>query len=115
MLCRIRKLDAAEKVARLATARAPERYEAWSTLAFVLATGGRLDEASEAQAHARSLNKTDVRLQFVDGLIAVRRGNRAAVEQAIAALSEAKELSVADRKELQALRQELEKMSPAAH
>ena len=114
VLCRIRKLDEAEKVARRAAARSPERYEAWSTLAFVLASKDLLDEASEAQAKARALNKKDVRLQLVDGLIAVRRGSREAAEKAVAALSEAKDLSVADRKELQNLRQALERLAPPA-
>jgi predicted Zn-dependent protease len=114
VLCRIRKLDEAEAVARKATARAPGRYEAWSTLAFVLVERGRLDDASEAMAKAYALNSSDVRLLLVDAQIALRRGNRAAAEKAAAAVSETKNLSAADRRELKALLEELARPAASA-
>ncbi len=106
-LCRIRKLDEAEAVARKAVARAPDRYEAWSTLAFVLVVKDRLDEASAAMAKAYALNSSDVRLLLVDGQIALKRGNRAAAVKAAAAVAEAKDLSAADRRELKSLQDAL--------
>jgi len=102
-LCRIRKLDEAEAVARKAVATAPERYEAWATLGFVLVSRGRVDEAAEAQAKAYALNSGDVRLQLVDGWIALKRGNRAAAEKAASAVAAEKALSAADRRELKSL------------
>ena len=103
-LCRIRKLEAAEAVARRAAARAPNRYEAWSTLAFVLANKGRLDEAAQALRQARSLNARDQRLLLTEALIAVRSGQREAAEKAVAAASGIKGLSRAELKELADLR-----------
>jgi tetratricopeptide (TPR) repeat protein len=114
VLCRIRKLEEAESVARRAVARASDRYEAWSTLAFVLASRDRLDEASEAQAKARVLNASDARLLLVDGLIAVRRGNREAAEKALAAVAGAKGLSMADQRELASLREALSRLGQPA-
>jgi tetratricopeptide (TPR) repeat protein len=102
-LCRILKLDEAEAVARKAVACAPGRYEAWSTLAFVLVAQERLDEAAQAMAKAYALNSSDVRLLLVDGQIALKRGNRAAAEKAAAAVAAAQDLSAADRRELKSL------------
>jgi len=112
VLCRIRKLDEAETVSRKAVSQAPSRYEAWSTMAFVLATRDRLDEASTALAKAFELNSEDPRLRLVDGLIAVKRGQRAAAEKAIATVAATPDLSVADRRELKNLQEAVERLGP---
>ena len=106
-LCRIRKLGEAEEIARKATAQAPERYEGWGTLAFVLAVKGDADGAAEALAKARALKPDDPRLFLVDGLLAVKRGDLAAAAKAAAAVSTKTDLSVADRRELQNLRDQI--------
>jgi len=111
-LCRIRKLDKAEDVARRAVTLAPDRYEAWSTLAFVLAAQNRLDDASEALGKAYALNSSDVRLLLVDAQISLKRGNRAAAEKAVSAVAQTKDLSLADRRELQSLQQALARPAP---
>ena len=110
VLCRIRKLDEAEAVARRATSFAPDRYEAWSTLAFVLATRDRIDDASAALAKAFEINSHDPRLMLVDGLISVKRGDRAAAEKAAAAVATTADLSVADRFELKSLQEAIERL-----
>jgi tetratricopeptide (TPR) repeat protein len=109
-LCRIRRLEPAEGAARLAVARAPGRYEAWSTLAYVLASRDKLDEAGAAQAKARSLHAGDPRLLLVDGLIAIRRGDRAEAERALAEAARAKGLSPADQGELARLQEALRQL-----
>jgi Flp pilus assembly protein TadD len=96
-------LEEAERVARKATATAPERYEVWSTLALILALGDKLDAAESALARSHALNTTDSRLFLVDGQIAVKRGDLPAAEKALAAVGSDRALSVADRRELQAL------------
>jgi len=105
VLCRIRKLDEAEVVARKATVRSPDRYEAWSTLAFVLAMKGRADDAEAAMGRAKAINANDPRLLLVDGLIAVHRGDFAAAEKAATAVDRAPDLSVADRREIKNLKE----------
>ena len=107
VLCRILKLDEAETVARRAVSCAPDRYEAWSTLAFVLASKSRWDEAAEALSKASARNAADTRLQLVDARIALGRGNRVAAEKALAAVAELKALSVADQRELKSLQEAL--------
>jgi len=109
-LCRIRKLAEAEEMARKATALAPERYEGWGTLAFVLAVRGEAAAAAEALATARALNPDDPRLFLVDGLLAVKRGDSAAAAKAAAAVGAKTGLSVADRRELQNLREEIARL-----
>jgi len=103
-LCRIRKLDAAETMARKAASRAPDRYEGWSTLAFVLAVKGETEGAAKALATARAINSDDQRLYLVDGLIAVNRGDPAAAAKAADQVGAKSGLSVTDRRELQNLR-----------
>jgi len=110
VLCRIRKLEDAERVARKATARAPDRYEAWSTLAFVLISQGRVDESSAAQTKAYLLNRSDARLALVDGLIAVRRGDMAAAQKAADSLIHIPDLSVSDQRERDSLLKEIQQM-----
>jgi len=110
VLCRIRKIDEAEAVARKATGYAPDRYEAWSTLALVLVTKNQLEEAGTAIARARALHADDPRLFLVDGLIAVKRGNRETAEKAAAIVAGKKDLSVADRRELNALLEEIQRL-----
>ncbi len=107
VLCRIRKLEEAEKVARQAVDRTPGRYEGWATLSFVLAEKGDPDHAAEALARARRINADDTRLSLVDALIAIKRGDPDAADKAIASVRNESELSVADRRELKNLREEI--------
>lgn len=104
-LCRIRKLEEAEAVARKATARVPDRYEGWSTLAFVLAEKENVAGATEALAKARAISSADLRLYLVEALIAVKRGDAAAAEKAISKVGAESQLSTADRRELNNLRE----------
>jgi tetratricopeptide (TPR) repeat protein len=106
VLCRIRKLDEAEKAARQAVAQAPERYEGWSTLAFVLAEKGAPDPASEALAKARAIDGRDERLCLIDALIAVKRNAPERADEALARMGGASELSLADRRLMAELREE---------
>jgi predicted Zn-dependent protease len=99
-LCRLRKLDEAERVARKNSETAPERYEVWSTLALVLTAGDKFDAAAAALAKAHALNNTDSRVFLVDGLLAVRRGDLAAAEKARGAIGPDVPLSIADRRDL---------------
>ena len=110
VLCRIRKLDEAEKVARKAVELAADRYEGWSTLAFVLAEKGAPEPAAEALAQARKINSADTRLNLVDALIAIRRGRADAAERSISLVDNESELSVADRRELKNLREEISRL-----
>jgi len=110
VLCRIRKLDEAESVARRATERATDRYEAWSTLAFVLAEKGDEDGAAQALERARSFKPNDLRLFMVDARIAIKRGDAAAAERALALLREDTPLSVAEKRELEDLREGVMKL-----
>ncbi len=109
-LCRIRKLDEAETIARQATAHEPGRYEGWSTLAFVLAEKENVEGAAEALAKARALDRTDLRLFLVEALIAVKRGDADAAEKALARVGSESELSVADRREWNNLREDIERL-----
>jgi tetratricopeptide (TPR) repeat protein len=110
VLCRLRKLGDAERAARRATEIAPDRYEGWSTLALILATGDKLDDAAAALARSRALNTTDSRLSLVDGVIAVKRGDLAAAEKALADVGSETALSVADNRELQNLTVEVARL-----
>ncbi|MDD4017703.1 MAG: tetratricopeptide repeat protein [Kiritimatiellae bacterium] len=103
-LCRIRKLDAAEAMARKAASQAPDRYEGWGTLAFVLAVKGETGPAAKALATARAINSEDERLCLVEGLIAVSRGDSVAAVKAADTVGAKSGLSVTDRRELQNLR-----------
>ena len=107
VLCRIRKLEEAEKVSRQAVERTPGRYEGWATLAFVLAEKGEPDPAADALARARRINAEDTRLSLIDALIAIKRGDSEAAEKAVAAVRNESELSVADRRQLKDLRDEI--------
>ena len=113
VLFRLRKLEEAERVARQATTRAPERYEGWSTLAFVLATAGKSEEAAAALKKSREINSTDRRLSLVDGILAVRRGDRAAAEQAVKAIGREEALDLIDRRDLENLKAEVARLRPA--
>ncbi|MDD4101756.1 MAG: tetratricopeptide repeat protein [Kiritimatiellae bacterium] len=107
-LCRIRRLDEAEEMARRAVKHAPERYEAWSTLAFVLAEQGKIELALEALSKAHDFDKKDPRLFMVDALVSIKTGNLEAAEKAVGVVSEHSEvLSVAERRELQHLQDEI--------
>jgi len=110
VLCRIRKLDEAEKIARRAVTLETGRYEAWATLAFVLAEKGGVEQAAEALAKARSLNTEDSRLNFVDALISIKRGAADTAEKSIALVRNVSALSVADRRELENLRDEIARL-----
>lgn len=72
VLCRIRKLEEAETVARRAVDRSPGRYESWATLAFVLAEKDDLSHAAEALAKSRAIDSHDARLNLVEGIIALK-------------------------------------------
>lgn len=110
VLCRIRKLDEAEKIARQATELAPERYEGWATLAHVLAEKNLPDPATEALAKARQINADDARLNVVDALIAVKRGNPDAADQALARAGELSALSVAEQHTVTAVREAIARL-----
>lgn len=109
-LCRIRKLDEAVQVARRAVEHSPERYEGWGTLAFVLAEKGESDAAAEALAKARAFDQSDSRLFLVEALVAVRRGDLAAAEKAFSLVRDAAALSVADRREMKRLSEEMSRL-----
>jgi len=109
LLCRIKRTDQAVRVARQAVAAAPERYEVWSTLAYILQEADELEEASKALSRASTLNKTDKRLFVIDGLIALKRGDLAAVKRAVAAVEkESAALPVISQRDLQILRKALD-------
>lgn len=110
VLCRIRKLAEAEEVARKATERAPDRYEGWSTLAFVLATRDRLGQAADALGKARLLNNTDSRVFLVEAMIASKRGDLTGAEKAIDSVGPEKKLTVADRRELRNVSEEIARL-----
>ena len=63
-LRRQRRFGEAEKFAREATAKSPNLYIAWETLAAVLMEQDRLPEAEAAMNQALQRNKDDVRLQI---------------------------------------------------
>lgn len=107
VLCRIRKLDEAEKIARKAVGLVPDRYEGWATLAFVLAEKGETAAAAETLAKSRTINAADSRLYLVDALIAVKCDDPESAEKAIAAVREETNLSVADRRQMENLRNEI--------
>ena len=108
LLCRIKRSQEAVKVARRSAALAPERYEAWSTLAYILQETGDLTEASKALVKASILNKTDKRIFIIDGLIALKRGDIASVKLAVDALvADESSLPVTSRRDLQKLKDAL--------
>lgn len=108
LLCRIKRTDEAVKVARRAVTLAPERYEVWSTLSYILLDTGDLKEASRALAKASSLNKTDKRLFIIDGLIALKRGDVVSVKRAVDALKgDEDNLPVTSLRDLQKLKDSL--------
>jgi tetratricopeptide (TPR) repeat protein len=109
-LCRIRRLDEAAQVARRAVEHSPERYEGWATQAFVLAERGEADAAAEALAKARATHADDTRLFLVEALIAVKRGDLAAAEKAFSHVRDASGLSVADRREMKRLAEEMSRL-----
>ena len=100
VLCRLRRLDEALKIARQAVERFATRYEGWSTLAMVLAERGSLDEAMQAMQKARSFEVEDKRLYLLDALIATKRGDVAAAEKALGMVREEGKLSMVDRSDI---------------
>jgi Flp pilus assembly protein TadD len=113
VLCRIRRLEEAEKVARRAVEFSADRYEGWATLAFVLAEKGDPEHAAESLAKARKANDQDTRLYLVDALIAVKRGDPDAAEKALSSVGGESELSVADRREWTGLHEEIARLRRA--
>lgn len=107
VLFRLHKFDEAERAARQATTRAPDRYEGWSTLACVLTLSGKLDEAGVALTKSRAINSTDPRLFIVEGLLAVKRGDRAAAERALNAIGSDESFALVDRRDLANLKTEI--------
>ena len=108
LLCRIKRTDLAVRIARRAVALAPERYEVWSTLSYILLDTGDLAEASQALVKASSLNKTDKRLFIIDGLIALKRGDVVSVKRAVDAVKgEEDSLPVTSLRDLQKLKDSL--------
>jgi len=108
LLCRIKRNDEAVKVARRATKLAPDRYEVWSTLAYILQDVDQLDEASKALIKASRINKTDKRLFIIDGLISFKRGDLVAVRRAVAAVGkDSEDLPVTSQRDLEILKKAL--------
>jgi tetratricopeptide (TPR) repeat protein len=108
LLCRIRRTDEAVKIARRATELAPERYEVWSTLAYILLDVDELDEASQALVKASALNKDDKRLFIIDGLIAMKRGDLVSVKRAVEMVEkDSEDLPVTSQRDLQLLKKSL--------
>ncbi|MFO7937848.1 MAG: hypothetical protein R6V06_09630, partial [Kiritimatiellia bacterium] len=106
LLCRIKRTAKAIQIARKATNLAPERYEVWSTLAYVLQDSGDLKGAVKALVKASSLNKTDKRLFIIDGLIAMKQGDVASVKRAVEAVAgEENALPVTSRRDLRKLKE----------
>jgi predicted Zn-dependent protease len=110
VLCRIRRLDEAEQAARQAVAQASDRYEGWATLAFVLAEKGAPGQAAEALEKARAINGKAARLNLVEALGAVKRGEPEAAEKALARAGGEAGLSVADRRVAAGLREEIARL-----
>lgn len=109
LLCRIKRIDEAIRIARQAVELAPERYEVWSTLAYILQDAEQLDEASKALQKAFTLNESDKRLFITDGLIALKRRDLVAVKRAVEVMSkEAAALPESSQRDLQILRKALE-------
>ena len=100
VLCRNHKYAEAERVARQTTEVAPERYEGWSTLAYVLATADKLDAAAAALAKAHDLNAEDPRIFLVDAMLALKRDDTAAAARALAAVGPEAAFSLSDRRDL---------------
>jgi len=109
-LARMRKLEEAEQVARKNAQVAPERYEAWSTLAYILASDNRLDDAAEALSRAHALNKSDKRVYLVDGLIAIKRGDVTTAEKALSEIAPDDLLSVTDRRDFSLIKEEIARL-----
>jgi len=110
LLCRIKRTTKAVKVARRSAKLAPERYEVWSTLAYVLQENDDLDGASKALIKATTINKSDKRLLIIDGLIALKRGDMAAVRRAVDVIDKDKDLQslpVTSQRDLEILRKVL--------
>lgn len=107
LLCRMRKLDEAEHVIQKDTENNPDRYEVWSTFALIMAVGNKLDAATAAMSKAHALNNTDFRLYFVDGMIAVKRGDLTAAEKALAAIGPENKFSTSDRHDLASLKDDI--------
>ncbi|MFZ4394720.1 MAG: tetratricopeptide repeat protein [Kiritimatiellia bacterium] len=110
-LCRNHKLDEAEHVARQATVSTPDRYEGWSTLAYVLAMAGKLDAAATALAKSHELAGTDARLFLVDALLAVKRGDAAGATKAVAAIKIDTSFSLSDNRDLNAIKAEITRLA----
>ena len=111
-LCRNRKLEEAERIARQATKAAPDRYEGWSTLAYVLAMAGKPDAADEALAKSHRMSDADPRLFLVDALLAVKRNDPAAAAKALAAVGPETSFSVSDRRDLADLKAAIARLPP---
>jgi tetratricopeptide (TPR) repeat protein len=110
VLVRLGRVPEAERIAAQATARAPERYEGWSTLALVQILAGKLDEAAASLARSRALNASDRRLFLIEGLLAARRGDAVAAEQALKSLGAETALGVVDRRDLDGLKAEIARL-----
>ncbi|MEI8243815.1 MAG: tetratricopeptide repeat protein, partial [bacterium] len=111
-LCRSRKLEEAERIARLATANEPERYEGWSTLAYVLATAGKLGEATVSLTKAHLLGRDDARIYLVDALLAVKCSDPAAAAKALASAGPESTLGLSERRDLAYLKAEIARLPP---
>ena len=76
----------------------------------MLAEKGQSGQAADALAKASRINSGDTRLHLVEALIAVKRNDAAAAEQALAALGNEAGLSVADRREVKNLREAIARL-----
>jgi len=110
LLCRIKRITKAVTVAQRAAKLAPQRYEVWSTLAYVLQENGDLDGASKALIKATIINKSDKRLSIIGGLIALKRGDMDAVRRAVDMIEKDKDLKslpVTSQRDLEILKKGL--------
>ncbi|MBQ7189381.1 MAG: DUF2723 domain-containing protein [Kiritimatiellae bacterium] len=110
LLCLIKKNADAERIARLAAKKDPEGYEAHSTLAYILAENGKLDEAEKEIELAWKRKDTDMRLYFTEALIAIKRSNKEQAQKALAAIGNTDQFSKSDLRILEDLRDEAKKL-----
>lgn len=110
VLCMIKKNAEAERIARLAVQKSEDRYESHSTLAYILADNGKLDEAEKEIEQAWKLKDSDMRLYFTEALIAIKRSNKEQAQKALAAIGKTDNFTKSDMRILKDLRDEVSKL-----
>jgi tetratricopeptide (TPR) repeat protein len=96
-LARLGKLEEALTIAEANSIKYPDRYEVWSTMAFLMVSAGRFEEAEKALGKAHALNQEDKRIFIIDAQLAIKRNDLEAAQKDLAKIAATDLLSAIDR------------------